>query len=89
MHLIRLLRMGVEIMRGEGVQVKRKDREDLLAIRGGQLSYDDLVAMAQEYERQLNDLYLTSDLPHTSDTEKINRLMLEIYRDYWTQQKLW
>ena len=45
--------------------------------------------MAQEYERQLENLYQTSDLPHAPDTEKINRLILEIYRDYWTQNELW
>jgi predicted nucleotidyltransferase len=89
MHLIRLLRMGVEIMRGEGVQVKRADREELLAIRDGQLSYNELVVMAQEYERQLDQLYQISELPHAPDSEKINRLMLEIYRDYWAEMKLW
>jgi predicted nucleotidyltransferase len=89
MHLIRLLRMGVEIMRGEGVKVKRDDRDELLAIRSGKLKYDELVDTAQEYERQLDNLYQTSDLPHAPDAEKINRLMLEIYRDYWMEQKLW
>ena len=89
MHLIRLLRMGTEIMRGEGVQVKRKDRAELLAIRNGSLDYDELVAMAEEYERQLENLYQTSDLPHAPNVEQINRLLLEVYRDYWSQHKLW
>lgn len=89
MHLIRLLRMGTEIMRGEGVKVKRPDREELLSIRNGKLSYDELVIMAEDYERQLENLYQTSDLPHAPDSEKINRLLLELYRDYWTQHSLW
>ena len=89
MHLIRLLRMGVEIMRGEGVQVKRRDREGLLSIRQGQLSYDELVEMAEELDRQLGNLYQTSALPHAPDAEKINSLLLEVYRDYWAQKKLW
>jgi predicted nucleotidyltransferase len=89
MHLIRLLRMGVEIMRGEGVQVKRSDREELLAIRNGRLSYEELVQMAQEYEQQLDELYKTSDLPHAPDSARINRLLLDIYRDYWTEHRLW
>ena len=41
-HLVRLLRMGKEIM-GEGkVKVYRPDREELLAIRRGAWSYDEL-----------------------------------------------
>jgi hypothetical protein len=89
MHLIRLLRMGIEIMSGEGVQVKRPDREELLSIRNGSLSYEELVVMAQDHERQLDELYHTSALPHAPHTEKVNRLMLNIYRDYWTQHNLW
>jgi len=89
MHLIRLLRMGTEIMRGEGVQVRRADRDELLAIRSGSLSYEELVALAEDYERQLENLYQTSDLPHAPDVEKINRLLLEIYRDFWTQRGAW
>jgi hypothetical protein len=45
--------------------------------------------MAQEYERQLDELYQTSSLPHAPDAEKVNRLMLDIYRHYWTQHNLW
>lgn len=89
MHLVRLLRMGVEIMRGEGVQVKRKDREELLSIRNGKLSYDELVEMADELNRQLDNLYQTSALPHAPDADRINGLLLEIYRDYWKQNELW
>jgi predicted nucleotidyltransferase len=89
MHLIRLLRMGTEIMRGEGVHVRRADREDLLAIRNGALSYDELVAMAEEYERQLENLYRTSDLPHAPDVVKIDRLLIGIYRDFWAQRRAW
>jgi hypothetical protein len=89
MHLIRLLRMGVEILRGEGVQVKRADRVELLAIRDGQVTYGELVAMAEENERQLENLYQTSDLPHAPDTERINELLIGVYRDYWGERGLW
>jgi len=89
MHLIRLLRMGTEIMRGEGVKVRRSDREELLAIRDGALSYDELVAMAEEYERQLENLYQTSDLPHAPDVGKIDALLTAIYRDFWAAREIW
>jgi uncharacterized protein len=89
MHLIRLLRMGIEIMHGQGVIVKRPDRDELLAIRNGVMGYDELVALAEGYERQLDELYDQSDLPHAPDVEKINRLMLGIYRDFWTQSGAW
>lgn len=89
MHLIRLLRMGTEIMRGEGVHVRRADRDELLAIRNGSLTYEELVAMAEDYERQLENLYQTSDLPHAPDVGKINQLLIGIYRGFWAQRGAW
>ncbi len=88
-HLIRLMRMGIEIMSGQGVIVKRPDRDELMAIRNGQMTYEELVALAADYERRLEELYATSDLPHAPDGDKINRLLLEIYHDFWTQRGLW
>jgi uncharacterized protein len=89
MHMIRLLRMGVEILRGEGVIVKRPDRDELLAIRNGEFSFDQLVALAEHYETQLEAAYETSPLPKAPDVEKINRLLLESYRDFWSERGLW
>ena len=89
MHLIRLLRMGTEILHGEGVQVKRRDRDDLLAIRNGSLTYDELVAMAEDYERQMGNLYETSHLPIRPDEDRIEGLMLGVYREFWGGMGSW
>ena len=89
MHMIRLLRMATEILRGDGVRVRRDDREELLAIRRGEIAFEELVAQADELQRQLDDLYPQSSLPHAPDTAKINQLMVEIYRDFWHQNAAW
>lgn len=86
MHLIRLLRMGVEILSGQGVIVKRPDREELLAIRNGSLSYDELVELAQNYEAQLEALYDQSPLPRSADDAAINRLIVATYREFWQEK---
>jgi predicted nucleotidyltransferase len=89
MHCIRLMRMAVEIMRGDGVIVKRPDRADLLAIRNGEISLDELMKIADDYEKQLEALYETSSLPRAPDTEKINALLLETYRNFWREKAGW
>jgi len=89
MHMIRLMRMATEILSGQGVIVKRPDRAELLAIRNGALSFDELVAMAESYERQLEELYEKSPLPHAPDSDKINRLLVETYRDFWRERAGW
>lgn len=89
MHMVRLMRMATEILRGDGVIVKRLDRDELLAIRNGEVSFDELIAMAEDYEKQLETLYQTSPLPRAPDSEKINQLLLDIYRDFWRDRAGW
>jgi uncharacterized protein len=86
MHLVRLLRMGSEILRGEGVIVKRPDRDELLAIRSGEWSFERIVAYSDEIIAQMDLLYEKAPLPHAPDVRAINELMIEIYRDYWHTQ---
>jgi predicted nucleotidyltransferase len=89
MHTIRLMRMATEILRGDGVIVKRPDRDELLAIRNGNVSFDELMKMAEDYEKQLEMLYETSPLPRAPDSEKINNLLLETYREFWQERACW
>jgi hypothetical protein len=62
-HLVRLLRMGREIMETGKVNVWRgagsgpNDREELLAIRGGSWDYDQLIEWATTEDKALQDLY--------------------------------
>lgn len=82
MHLVRLMRMGREIMEGKGVIVKRPDAQELLAIRGGAWSYESLVSWAEDMEQTLEALYETSPLPRAPDHPALERLCLSIYEDY-------
>ena len=86
MHLIRLLLMGREILRGEGVIVKRPDRDYLLSIRNGAFEYEEIVARSDELVAELESLYSTTPLPHAPDVEKIDALLVSIYRDFWKQR---
>jgi len=62
-HLVRLLRMGREILETGEVHVWRggpdgpNDREELLAIRGGEWDYDQLVGWAEEQDEDLKRMY--------------------------------
>jgi len=86
MHLIRLLLMGREILRGEGVQVKRPDRDYLLSIRNGAFTYEEIVARSDELVAEMETLYDDAPLPFSPDVEKIDALLVSIYADYWKSQ---
>jgi predicted nucleotidyltransferase len=78
MHLVRLMRMAQEIMRGEGVIVKRPDADELKAIRNGAWTIDELLAWADTQEKQLTELVTTTKLPKTPNRAALNKLCIEI-----------
>lgn len=78
MHVVRLLRMGKEILKGEGVQVRRSDAEELIAIRNGAWSLSDLLGYAEAMEAELNDLYAKSPLPSAPDKIALDALCRDI-----------
>lgn len=74
MHLLRLLRMAVEILSTGRVFVRRPDADDLLAVRRGALPFDDLLAQADALGARIEELAETSALPARPDEETLNRL---------------
>lgn len=82
MHLIRLLRMGKEIITTGEVNVLRPDREELLAIRQGKIPYEDLVAIAEQYEKELDALYEKSPLPKKPNHKAINELLINMTEEF-------
>lgn len=77
MHLIRLMRMCREILEGKGVLVKRPDAEELLAIRNGLWTYDQLLEWADRQDSELQELYRASKLPHAPPVMELDRLLVE------------
>ena len=81
-HLVRLLRMGMEILRDGKVYVDRRDvgdAEEFRAIRKGSMTYDEILEYAEKAELELNDLYeKNTTLQHSADRVAINKLYMDI-----------
>ena len=77
-HAVRLLEMSIEILKGEGINVRRKNREDLLAIRRGEWDYDELIKRMEGLKVELDSAYLTSNLPDDINSEFVNDLLIKI-----------
>lgn len=79
MHTIRVLKMGCEILRGEGLQVYRaKDREFLLDIRNGVYTTEELLEMTDQLEAELVDAKAHTSLPVEVDQKKVRDLTIEL-----------
>jgi predicted nucleotidyltransferase len=81
MHLIRLLRMAVEILSSGEVIVRRPDAEDLLAVRRGALSFDDLLHQAEALGSRVKTLAEGSPLPPHPDEDRLNVFCAELVAD--------
>ena len=78
LHLIRLLRMGLEIVATGQVKVHRDDRDELLGIKSGALAYDELMARAEQLGAQVHAAAATSPLPEAPDEAALDQLCAEI-----------
>jgi predicted nucleotidyltransferase len=87
MHCVRLLRMSEEMLRGEGLNVRRPDREEPLEIRNGLHDYDELLAYAEGKIKLLDELVPVSPLPKEVDIELLNKLLIDIRNEYYAEQQ--
>ncbi len=86
MHLVRLMRMAEEILTDGKVLVKRPDAQELLDIRGGKWTLEELLARADEKDRYIReDLYKKTDLPKTTDLELASRVLMTAQDICWAK----
>uniref|UniRef100_A0AAU8GFC8 Nucleotidyltransferase n=1 Tax=Salmonella phage vB_SEnST11_KE22 TaxID=3161173 RepID=A0AAU8GFC8_9CAUD len=86
MHLVRLMRMAEEILTDGKVLVKRPDAQELLDIRGGKWTLDELLAWADEKDRYIReDLYKKTDLPRATDLDLAARVLMTAQDICWAK----
>ena len=85
MHLVRLLRMGEEILTGQGVVVKRPDAQELLGIRNGDWAYEDLLSYAEEKDVLIRgELYKNSNLPSKPNIKLASKVIMDAQDMCWS-----
>jgi predicted nucleotidyltransferase len=78
MHTIRLLQVAEEILTSGTLHVKRPNREELLSIKYGDFSYDELVSMAHSLMHRIEVAYAISPLPEYPDKEKAEAILIQM-----------
>jgi hypothetical protein len=76
MHLIRLMRMGVEVLESGELLVRRPDAAELNAIRDGAMSFDELLSAAIELQAAMERAAATAKLPDDVDRAYVDQLAL-------------
>jgi predicted nucleotidyltransferase len=97
-HLVRLMRMGYEILSEGKVIVNREgiDADELLAIKNGAWDFDKVMEYKNEMETKLDVEYARQKkliaegkpvpLAREVNKEKLNTLYHELYEDYWNKE---
>jgi len=84
MHCVRLMRMGLEALRDGEILVKRPDAEELLAIRNGAWSYEEMVKYAEDMDNEIRNVwYKKTDLPKKPDIKLAANVLMEVQQMIW------
>lgn len=83
MHLIRLLRSGIDILETGIVPVRRSDAAYLLDIRNGKYTYEEIVKESETLKDKIEVLSKKTNLPDEPNYELAKEIMMEIYKHQW------
>jgi len=81
-HCIRLLRMGIEFLREGELHVERPDASQLMEIKLGFWSLDQVKKEAEYLFKRAETAYDECKLPNQPDRDKINALLVEMFREW-------
>lgn len=81
-HSFRLVNMCIEIAKGEGMKVNRRniDRDFLLEVRHHKYEYEELIERLDEKIKEMEEAIKASTIPETINIETVNNLLLDIRR---------
>lgn len=77
-HAVRLTRICREILEGKGVIVKRPDAEELLGIRNGAWTYEQILEFVEREDAALYEVMRASSLPKSPDLNRLDYLCSHI-----------
>ncbi len=81
MHLIRLLKMGAEILRFGTVQTYRPDRAELLKVKKGEYSMEEINNWAKSLGEDLEEAFKETSLPDKPNYNQINDWLVNMHKE--------
>jgi predicted nucleotidyltransferase len=78
LHLVRLMRMGIELLRDGELKVYREDYQDLLDIKHGKRTLQDIVSEHDALYQDMLHWYDHTFLPEEPNFNKINKFIVEL-----------
>jgi len=83
MHFMRLVIIGREIAEGKGIQIRRPDAKELLKIRRGEVSLQELFDTSDSILSDMKKLFQNSDLPDEVSEKFLHELLVQIRKNFY------
>jgi hypothetical protein len=83
MHTIRLLQTTEQIFTTGTLNVRVHNREELLSVKNGTWSYDDILIKAEALIQSIDAVFQTSDMPELPDTHKAIPLLVTMRKEIY------
>jgi len=83
MHTIRLLQSCEQIFKTGSLNIRVENREELLDIKAGNRSYDEVMKKAEELIKSIEFYYSGSKLPEFPDIKKTTKILTEIREELY------
>lgn len=81
-HCVRLLNQGEQVLM-EGDLDLQRSREQLKSIRRGEWKIEEIIDYFNRKEKEMEKLYIESNLPHSPDENAIKTLLLECLEEHY------
>jgi len=81
-HLIRLLRMGIEFLHEGILHVTRPDAQELLAIKKGEWTLEEVKKEAERLFKQAEEEFVNSKLPDVVDEKYVEKFLVDMIKKY-------
>ena len=86
-HLVRLIRQCKEILTTGTILVERPDKEEMISIRNGAWSYEQLLEYVKKEENGIDELCeKCTILPHHPNIDKLNNLCVQVVEDFLNKE---
>lgn len=82
LHLVRLLQQGEELLNTGNMTLPRPNAKELLAIRYGSMTYENIEAYLIMKMNELREIENTSNLPSKPDYNKVEEMVMELNYQY-------
>lgn len=89
MHCFRLIKMCIEIAKGEGCKLNRQniDRDFLLDIRNHKFEYDELIEKLEVLCTEMDNAIAQSNIPDNIDEHALDSLCTKIRQIFWKSKE--